>query len=174
MTMTEGKNHNRKNGGYTLVELVVVIAILSVLIGLIGYNISVVWSFNARECSKKITTDIQSLKVTTLSKSATFGDTYMKVYYDGKNVMRKFHYKDGSEEEEQIGKRVKVYYGDGTALTEIGTEGGGELTITFDRSSGAIKDSSGAVSGVKKIVVESGKTYTIDVTPQTGKVNQKL
>ena len=178
--MTVGKNQNKQNGGYTLIELIVVIAIITVLVGFIGYNISVTWSFRARECSKDITTDIQSLKVTTLAKSATvpgatgFPDTYMSLYYDGNNVMRKFHYKDGTEEIEQIGKRVKVFYGSGASMTEIGTAGAGEFKIIFNRSTGAIVTESGTVSSVKKIEVRSGKTYTIEVVPQTGKVKQKL
>ncbi len=175
--MTSITTEKKNNGGYSLIELLVILAIVSVFTGFIGYNVAVTNSFRARECAKDIATDIQSLKVTTLAKSATVGDTKMILYKTGKEIHRKFVYKDGTEDDKLLVKRVTVRHGiKGGLMKELGDIGSGnEMTVTFNRASGSMVDAGGAVSTTNYVEVygTADKKYTVELVPSTGKVKQK-
>ncbi len=175
--MTSVTTVEKKNGGYSLIELLVIIAIISVFTGFIGYNIAVTNSFRARECAKDISTDIQNLKVTTLAKSASVGDTKMILYKTGKEIHRKFVYKDGTEDDKLLVKRVTVRHGiNGGLMKELGDIGSGdEMTVIFNRASGSMVTATGAISTTTLVEVytSADKKYTVELVPSTGKVKQK-
>lgn len=78
----------KDNKGFSLVELIVVIAILAILIGAIGANLGLVKKYNAKECRQMIYASLENGRLIALSKSAggtTTADTetYLAFFRNG-------------------------------------------------------------------------------------------
>ncbi|MBP3421074.1 MAG: type II secretion system protein [Lachnospiraceae bacterium] len=78
----------KDNKGFSLVELIVVIAILAILIGAIGANLGLVKKYNAKECRQMIYASLENGRLIALSKSAggtTTADTetYLSFFKNG-------------------------------------------------------------------------------------------
>ena len=131
------------NRGYSLIELVIVLAIIAVLMGTVFYSIILVFSANAKSCANNIQRSIGDCKVS----DGTVTD----------------------EERQKVGTN-KVYVGyeaDGDTKTSL--EAGDKIVIRFDRSSGGFRPDAGGVI-YKNIYVEGGsKKYRIEMIPLTGK-----
>ncbi len=162
--------------GFSLVELIVAIAILSVLLGLMANNIDALNGYRARKCKNLLANSISELKVKTLSKAASNGKIYMVVYKDGKKIYRKTYVNGTPEEPVEIGNRIGIRYGGNSiTTTEIGDEATGALLICFDRSTGAFLADASTTAGISQVeFVEcyssADKVYQIQLIPSTGKV----
>lgn len=60
----------RDNKGFSLVELVVIIAIMAILIAALGVNLGLIKKYHAKECRQMIYSSLESGRLITLSKSA--------------------------------------------------------------------------------------------------------
>lgn len=127
----------RDNRGLSLVEMIIVLAVLAVLAGAFGLGISMVSGRPADECASKLRSAIKNSRITTMGRQATGLALYMDA--DGSIMLKQTV--DGSEQIIRIGDRgVTVEYkvtGD-TAYRPLGGEGS-PLLISFDRSSGAFE-----------------------------------
>ncbi len=187
MTDNTKRVQRRSNKGISIVEVVVIVAIIAILGGYIAYNIGVTNGYRARKAKNILASQISELKVRTLSKAIATGDTYMKVYQDGKTVYSAVYYKEGgttqSEEPVELGSRIGVTFG-GSALSEttIGDEASTQLILCFNRSTGALMKyevtggtptitSLSDIEYVKTKVFD--KEYVIELVPATGKVVNK-
>lgn len=188
-----------KNAGVTIVELVVVIAIMAIVAGLSLASIGNLSGYRARECARKISSAISANKVTTLGKAKSAGDITWKIGKEGNKVFF-YVYQGGNEIEKTLmGKgRMTVEYTTKTSSStnrqEISnaipnyTSGGTALAIGYDRSSGKMCKADSATtlettgsgepktSSLYSITVSNGgsgvfaKTYEIRVYPLTGKI----
>ena len=159
------------NRGYSLIELVIVLAIIAVLMGTVFYSIILVFSANAKSCANNIQRSIGDCKVTTMGKA----DANMELFRESDGtVYTQMHVteSDGTvtdEERQKVGTN-KVYVGyeaDGDTKTSL--EAGDKIVIRFDRSSGGFRPDAGGVI-YKNIYVEGGsKKYRIEMIPLTGK-----
>lgn len=162
----------RRNGGYTLVELIVVITILAVLSSMAVLSFSVVSSTGARRCASEIDGKISECKINCMSRADA---KYLRLYMQDGKVHGE--YVEGEKHRDDLlsGKQVKVVYSfDNAEPVEITeTE---NLYISFDRSSGGLENFSALESGTvarstKKgtISVTGGlRTYTVTVDALTG------
>lgn len=57
------------NKGFSLVELIVVVAILAILIGVMAANIGRISGYRAKECRTKVVSSLENGRLVTLSKS---------------------------------------------------------------------------------------------------------
>lgn len=57
------------NKGFSLVELIVIVAIMAILIGVMAANISRISGYRAKECRTKVISSLENGKLITLSKS---------------------------------------------------------------------------------------------------------
>ena len=151
------------NRGYSLIELVIVLAIIAVLMGTVFYSIILVFSANAKSCANNIQRSIGDCKVTTMGKA----DAYMELFRESDGtVYTQMHV---TESDGTVGTN-KVYVGyeaDGDTKTSL--EAGDKIVIRFDRSSGGFRPDAGGVI-YKNIYVEGGsKKYRIEMIPLTGK-----
>lgn len=59
----------RDNRGFSLVELIIIIAIMAILIGVLAASISRISGYRAKECRTKIVSSLENGRMLTLSKS---------------------------------------------------------------------------------------------------------
>lgn len=182
------------NKGFSLVELIVVIALMGVVLWYATPRIDSVFGYSAKEANSKVYNAITSFKVSCLSKSRRCTDSimtssggsstvdpdlwmYMEIYKTGKGIYYvKFHEEGLEDTVEKLGpKRITIsyQYNGSTTMHEVGTEGHG-LFLSFDRSTGGFipqSISGGSRVDIKYIYCSSGnKTYKIELMPKTGKV----
>lgn len=176
------KRHDKfhiNNSGYSLVELIIVIAIMAVLIGTVFYSISMIFGANAKTCANNIQRAIADCKVTTMGKK----EAYMELYRaaDGNVYTKLYVYEQTGatpvEEEPQKMGNNRVYVGyikpgeTPDAATELNS--GDSVTIKFDRSSGSFDKT--AHDNCAQIIVRGGsKNYAIEMTQLTGKSEVKV
>lgn len=180
--LRQGKYKSRlykNNNGYSLIELIIVIAIMAVLLGTIVYSVTMVFSANSKTCANNIQRAIADCKVTSMGKA----DAYMELWRDtDNNVYTQVYVYDGAtagfvaQDRQQVGTS-QVYVGyvkEGETIadaTEL-TAGGSKVTIKFDRASGSFD--AAAYSNCAQIIVRGGsRHYAIDMVRVTGKYTVK-
>lgn len=173
--------HNNK--GLSLVELIVVIAIMSVLTGVVSFGISNIFNTKVTQCADNMENIINKVRVNTMGRNEVtlrfyqdsdgryFSETKVKKGYGSTATMETVT--------EQVGKSgIDVKFTTDSSITDPSASGvqtlsnadGNEIKIQFDRSSGEVKvDGSGAC--VRKIwIIRNSKVKTITIYKETGKV----
>ncbi|MDE6318213.1 MAG: type II secretion system GspH family protein [Lachnospiraceae bacterium] len=172
------KTEKLNNAGYSLVEMVIVIAILALLVGTVVYSVIMVFSANAKTTANNIQRAIADCKVTTMGRSAA----YMELYRDAsdQNVYTRMYVWDNSAgdyapaEPQKVGtSRVYVAYKPKNGI-ETELTAGDKIKITFDRASGGFTDDGSGNIYVKLHVVGGSKDYDIVLTELTGKSEVKV
>lgn len=164
--MSENYSIKSNNKGLSLVEIIIVLAIMSI-IGVAAYmTTAMATDKQVNECALKMVSSIEQTRNLTLGKqsgyihlSQTSGDyVYIQMYIDGK--------KYGSDEPVAIGRPGLTVYVDGTKLTDLASG----ADITFNRSNGSLSASSPTT-----IKVTNGRrTMTITIDSYTGRVESTL
>lgn len=169
---------HKRNGGFSLVELVIVIAIMAVLIGTVVLSVSMVFSANAKTCSASIQRAIADCKVTTMGKAGAYLVIYRESdgqLYSRLHVMEQKEgevagtYEDTPSDPEKLGgKRVSLTYTDASGVDrgEVPVGEANGIRIEFDRSSGSFK-----TDCPKTIDVQGGnRHYRMTFITLTGKL----
>lgn len=204
MTITQVEDMNTRDGkckwnekGFSLVELIIVIAIMAVVIGTVVFSVSMVFSANAKACCNNLQRAIADCKVTTMGKSEAWlvlyrgsdNQIYCQMYYneaviendaegnpkvkkddDGNVIMKAV---PANEEPQKIGgKRVVVTYNDTDDTEENEHQDlltdAKRLTIAFDRSSGSFKNAPKSME-----IIGGNRHYHLEFNELTGKVTVK-
>ena len=159
------------NGGYSLIELVVVLAITAIIMSTVFYSIILVFSANAKSCVNNIERSIGDCKVTTMGRA----DAYMVLFRDNEgNVYTQMHItkSDGTvtdEEPQKVGtSKVDVGYTPKNG-TETALLPGDSIEIRFDRSNGGFKADAGGRLYEEIYVRGGSKDFRITMTELTGK-----
>ncbi len=179
------KNNNK---GYTLIELIIVMAIIAVIITTLSYSMSIVFRNRSREAASDFNALLSATKMATLSGEyyEIPGETSADptTYHSPKLVMR---YIGGAVDE----YTAELYTTSSTEATQVEDLGAGNLGIkysitgvdavtnvevtgtsisfTYNKETGALdtfndKD----VSGYDTIVLDFGANYVITIYPSTG------
>ena len=181
----------RDNRGLSLVELITVIAILSIMVGIGVYSLSLLFGTQAKGCAQNVSGMLNETKTGCLSR---FNETMTLGYYtkgsdpaivsDGYYTENKVYTINKNAESIQItgseyrkmGSRnvvIKVFLSSNpTHGVELGTAN--SFSISFDRSTGALEPAiwNGVqlTDYIEKITFSSGsRTYTISLVQETGK-----
>lgn len=172
-----------KNAGFSLIELVVVIAVMVIVAGIGVTWIGNISGYRARECAGKVASSLNGAKVKSLSKQKNTGDAYweLKKGSDGKYYVSTYYpeYSGGGytlvEETAKVGRtsNLKVTYTDVDGVHEV--DSANTLKLCYDRSTGALYEgSSGSVDKSKNIsaihVSNGSRSYKIEIVAKTGKV----
>lgn len=182
------KKNNNKNGGFSLVELIVVIAIMAVLTGIASMSLASVMGISVKQCARDIQSAANQTRVSTLGKD----EVIMTITKGNKAKSSEAYYctivtKDGlgktTENEEKIGKsNLDITYvlsdSKGNKTSDITLDDTHSLTIKFNRGTGAMAPcmksdgSSGGDYYCMQIKVKKNSTEKIiSFYPETGKVS---
>ena len=145
------------NRGMSLVEIIIVVAIMSIFIGTVGYGLSMISGKPAEECGQKLLSALQHTRTITMGKK----DTTITIFMDAeeriavKEVAVKLLENDGNtttEERESVvgakGVAVICTMSDGSTVNITGTN---MVELKFDRGSGALRST--RVNGIDNSTV---------------------
>ncbi len=178
----KSNGQDNSNKGFSLIELIVVIAVMVVVTGFIVYGVSVLSSGDANKASKTIYNQLTSTQRSTLSMSGKW--SLEIINNSGTNTLNIYR-DDGTgnqlQTSEKLGSRIELSYNtknDEASAQQLGN--GDRLIVTFERSTGKILD----VTKNGSSIYDSGKTdlyimangrgsssnYTVKVIYATGKI----
>lgn len=184
--------HNNK--GFSLVELIVVMAVMAILISVGVRNLGVLDTYRTRECKDKIESALKNSKIDCLSKSksntstaytgakgsAVTADAYLEIKYENKSVYVTKYLPEKNGGPTTAGISEKVSKGKNTVIkykvngAEETLSDGETLTIGYNRSSGAFLPINAAGEYCEEIIIQAGtKTRTIHLETKTGKIASK-
>lgn len=155
----------RDNYGFTLVELMVVIAIMGILAGVAAISTAIIPAAHAKSCANRINANLDRCRIGCL----THGDnTYMTlaINSDGKIEVRYYEDTAGSnpvpEDTSVLNSSGVTVTGDGAALIASSP-----ITFSFYRSTCALKQPV-EKADYALTVTGGGRGYTIHIVGATG------
>lgn len=166
----------KKNGGYSLVEIIIVIAIMSILTGGLVYSVNMVFGANAKTCANDLRGAIAQNKINAMGKS----EAKVEIYRDASNqciYAKQWVWSNGAWEDKGAEKisNARVYVAfvpEGGTAVELNP--GDSVEICFDRSSGSFKANDAGII-YSEILVEGGRrSFTVVLTRLTGKVSVEV
>lgn len=172
--------------GLSLIEIVIVVAIMAILAGSVGIGVGMVLRKPADECASKLQSALQSNRMTAMGKV----DARLEIYIeDGYIYIREIitsevtpGHLDTQKTETRIGDRgVELYYVlSNNRTTPIHLSEGNPLILSFNRSNGGFNDLADMDSSLanvycEKIYINKGnRTQVLTLTRLTGKVSVAL
>lgn len=178
----------KSNGGYSVVEIIIVIAIMVALSGGIFLSINMVFGANAKTCANDIRAAIAQNKINAMGKSeakviierdasdsciyatqaiATYNSVTGALEWDNEGPTPTA----GREKISNAKVYVEFIAKDGTANV---LDPGESVEICFDRSTGSFKANDAGVI-YKEILVQGGsRSYRLALTELTGKVSVEV
>lgn len=168
------KKQSSDNRGFSLVEIIVVVSILSIMMGVVGYGFNMTNGKPAEQCAKRLTVAISNARTNAMGK---YGNE-ITIKKDG-DVL-KVHEKiitdrDGAffERESVVGgKNVTVKYKIGTGGYNNGFVNNGDaIILKYNSGTGAMKTTAGSdqyYTGFK--IEKAGKVWYVKLETMTGRV----
>ncbi len=172
------RKHNNK--GFSLIELIIVIAILSIVTSTVVVGIGYLYSSNVKSTLKKMNSALMKTQSYTTTKALENRDVKLKITKDGTGCV--LHYVDSTDadiagmESEKIGNNkisVALEYSDGTSqLVDTSNPG----YVCFDRATGGLLPDTVGGKYLKKIYVSNtsnpvGSGMYITISKITGKTD---
>ena len=164
---TDNRRRKRSDGGYSIVELIIVIAIIAVIVAAVSYSIVMIFSANAKACANNLQRAVNDCKVTAMGKA----DASLKIYEQDGKVYSRMTVDGVAQEPQKIGtNKVSVTFEKDGSVYDLST--GGPVTIAFDRSAGSFAEDT---TNADTIVIAGGhREYELKLIRLTGKTELKL
>lgn len=193
--MRTGRKSN--NQGFSLVELIIVMAIMAVVVTTVGLSISLVSGRKVKKCADEIVSTIERTRVLSLGKDQGQVEFILSQDASGDYHVRIYQGSIASDEpilDRVVGKdpiEVKVVFSDGSGTAEeLGNISGNSphaihaatekgLRLIFNRASGAFEKGTNVAGGDVKtycdkiVVTGNGRTIEITTVGPTGKILQE-
>lgn len=161
------------NRGMSLVELIIVIAIMAIVGGILTLGIGMVSGKPAEQCARQIKAVMEQCRTTTMGKPV--GDVSLKFEQDSDGVWVTF-YQGGSSDRRMVGQGdVIVKYIVGGTEYDLRSQ---PLRIEFDRSTGGLRPSSEPGDGTTEYCSEfnisrAATVRNLTIERLTGKIQIK-
>lgn len=177
------KKLNNDERGFSLVEVIIVVSIMSVMIGVIGYGLSLTSGKPAEQCAKRLSAAISHGRTTTMGKYRNV--ITVKKEDDGRLTVTELTTisvnDDGSNRDTNTRSSV-VGAKDVTVEYKIGTgdytllNNGSSIELRYDSGSGAMKKTanSGADYYTGFRISKAGKVWYVNMETLTGKVTASI
>lgn len=148
------------NKGISLVEILIVVAIMSIAVGGSGVGLSLAYSRDAEKCAKTIDAALENTRMLSMSRKGTFT---MEIDLENNILYIRSSESSDPVEEEQLQRRVEISVPADASATSV--------TVQFDKSTGKVLSMSGESDGVLRITSENsnGKRATVVLVKGTGK-----
>lgn len=181
---------NSKVAGFSLIELIVVIAIMAVTVGMVGISVSVLNGKKISKCADDIVATVEMTRVLTLGKEQNAVECVIDYDSAEKNYIARV-FQDGAEVSSRIVGSfpvdIRIYFDGEAAGYELIQVSGSDyaasqtqgLHLMFDRASGAFYQNTNKAGGAvkkycKKIVLTEGsRKIEINLVGKTGKITAK-
>lgn len=160
---------NQNNKGMTLVEILVVVAILGILTGTAGVSISLAFSRDAERCAKTIDTALESTRMSAMSRK---GDFTLEINRGSNQLATESSEAVGVRSVESLQNQVNITFQSATddlSATNV-------LRITFDQSTGKVLSIQADGTAIPSNLVEirctnqsGSKAATVVLVRRTGK-----
>jgi len=172
------------NKGFSLVEIIIAVFVLTILLTWGFRNLGVLDSYDCRQCRTQLEAAMQSNKIDCLSKSKTntntitSADSYLEILYENNSVYAISHVQGVNKSKEEISKRMrtKIAYRKSGSGTDIELINGESIKIGYNRSTGAFLPlTSGGVGTnpvyISHLVIKTGKhKKVLRLETKTGKI----
>lgn len=179
----------RDNKGFSLIELVVVVALMAVVTGFLAYSFSLVTGQESKQCANNLSTALDRAKNYALTRSGS-SDAYMELLKEpGGGYIVQFYVpakawqKNAAtgtadyvmQDSQEVGKsavQITCLFQDGTIFSISESS---HLRIYYDRISGAFKKAVWVDGGTetegscRSITIERGKKFELTLIEATGK-----
>lgn len=166
----------KNNRGFTLIELIVVLAISAVCMGIMMASISAASSSEAKKCANELNTAVSKCRINAMSRSGT---VYLKIYRDGNgNVMADYIESGTTVSSDTVGgSRCGVTFATADQPDAEHDLSGTALYLSFERDTGALRTlQPDGANGVKDAdsqcgsidVSGGGRTFAIRFVTATG------
>ncbi len=172
----------KNNKGYTLVELIVVLAIMAVLVGVISYSIGLVFRNRSREAASDFNAMLVATKISTLSgefHTNAGGDTESPELFLEYSTVEDIYYGElytvsdtEAIQTEDLGNgELDISY---TTTSTAGVTGAAvpittSINFVYDRETGALIEFNFApTTDIQRITLDFGAGYTITIYTATG------
>lgn len=167
------------NKGMSLVEIILVVAILSTMIGVVSYGLSLSGGKSVDECAQKITSAIQHARTNTMGKNKTtitITQDASKGVVATESIWTLAEDRSGLTQTDNVrvvGKKGLSIKYSVSGAGDVELTSGSSLTLEFDRGSGELITTNGSNSALCTSITVSkgGKSKTIEIIPITGKVS---
>lgn len=165
----------KNNRGFSLIELVVVIAIGIILTLAMTLSLRTVSGTAVKQCAKEIKSIINKTKSSTMGKD----EVTLTLSMDEKGALYAYlNQKDGtgsvSEEKSKVGRSnldIKYTLTDASGASEVRTmKSGDSITIQFDRGSGRLSYNDDGTCCTKIEISKNSTKRTVTIYKETGKV----
>lgn len=157
-----------KNRGFSLVELVVVIAISAILITLITFSLSLVKGADAQNTAKRLEHLIKTTRMQALTKGADEG--VMTLSLEG----GAYYVTIGTGAKEFLCSQQSITISGATSVQEATNFTPISSTVIEFRTSGKMATYGTETRYCKFILDSKGKDYEIVIYPETGSVSYRL
>ncbi len=152
-----------KNKGFTIIELVIIIAIMGIMVSILSFSASVLVRNESREAAQTFDAMLSACKIMTISGGGESPKLVMTFDYTENKYYAKLYKSDDDKQPqiEELGdKNLNIIYKKTSTPTVAEQIGGTGLIIRFDKETGAL------LSDVSLIDFNAG--YQIDIYPKTG------
>lgn len=163
----------KNNRGFTLVEVMVVLAIMAVLTGMIGLSISMLTSQRLKSAVSDTKSLMQSAQTVAMSKdncTVTFEQDG-----EGKCIVTSRSGSDKQLKEVEINSKISVVVTAGGVAYTVG--GGTTVKIQYNRETGGFKEClvNGSAQGIPTEIsfTQGDRTIVLELATYTGKISTK-
>ena len=173
----------KDNRGMSLVEIILVIALMIVVAGFTGYGVSLIGQRPVEECARKVEIALNQNRTNSMGKQEAYLEFYMTS--DGRAAFQEYwksvrddsvhsvHSEDG-EDGLVIGAadvKMRFVYKDATGVESVVPMETDHIRVSFKRDSGSlVEETSGGFLDRIEIYKGEGHIKTVSIDKLTGKV----